>query len=705
MRFSVTAFPVFLRDSRGEKREHAGMSGVRLSWMAVALGVAGAGVAIWIGWLSGHLYDVTSNLPPWAAFGAMGAVALKLRPENRAARRLAVGGASIGIVNGVGAVVALLAQRHLMGDLAWLGLVAYESSNWLSFVPTVALFGVFPDGLYQRPYERRLVIATGIVLLPLLLFWMIGSPTLADPNVIWYPVSARSPIAIPGLAALGGLGSAVQAPTTIFLLALVILALRYRRFGPEQRRQIRWPLYALAVTAVFFAALFIPPRGWGLPLWAQAIIYYGIALLIPTGILIGIVRHRLLDVDVVIRRSLVYGVLWALIALAYVGIAAALGVALGRQVPLALAIGVTVVATLVFQPARRRLEALADRLVFGHRLSGYELISQLGARLESSPAAEDVAGTVATAVQAGLGAGWVRVILNGGERNPLVAVGIVYGPEAEPVLSAPLVHGGDVIGQIECGAKRDGRYDGADRDLLTNLGRQAALAIRNSQLATELAARLDDLAASRARLVVAEEAGRRRLERDLHDGVQQELVGLLARLGLARNQLQRDAAAAEQTLGDAQVDARRALESVQELARGIHPAVLTDRGLIEAVEERATRMNLPVDVTLDGIPRNLRLSPQLEGAAYFFVSEALANVLKHSRARSAAIRLECLPAGRLLVEVRDDGSGFDPSTTGLSGLRGLADRIDAVGGRMELTSGPLTGTVLRAYLPAEKQGG
>jgi len=250
-----------------------GMNAVRLSWVVVALGVVGAGVAIWIGWLDGHLSDVAANLPPWVSFGAMGALALRLRPENRAARRLAVGGASIGIVNGVGAVVALLAQRHLMGDLAWLGLVAYESSNWLSFVPSVALFAVFPDGLYQRPYERLLVIATGVALAPLLLIWMIGSPTLTDPNVIWYPVAARSPIGVPGLAALGGLGSFLQAPTTIMLLGLAILVLRYRRFGPEQRRQIKWPLYALVVTAVFFAALFIPPRGWGLPIWAQAIVY------------------------------------------------------------------------------------------------------------------------------------------------------------------------------------------------------------------------------------------------------------------------------------------------------------------------------------------------------------------------------------------------------------------------------------------------
>lgn len=681
------------------------MTAVRLSWVAVAFGGLGAALAIWIGSFGGHLPEVFSNLPPWVAFGVIGAIALKLRPENRAARRLAVGGASIGIVNGVGALVALLAQRHLMGDLAWLGLVAYESSNWLSFVPAVALFGVFPDGLYQRPYERRLVVTTGIVLLPLLLIWMISSPMLVDTNVIWYPVSARSPIVLPGLAPLGGFGTVVESPTTIFLVAFVILVLRYRRFGPEQRRQIKWTLYALAVTAVFFAALFIPPRGWGLPLVAQGIIYYGIALLIPTGILLGILRHRLLDVDVVIRRSVVYGLLWAIIGLAYIGIAAGFGVAIGRQVPLALAIGITVVATLVFQPARRRLEELADRLVFGHRLTGYELISQLGARLESSPAAEDVARTVAMAVQAGLGARWVRVLLNGPDRLPLVAVGIASEDQAESVLSAPLVHGDEVIGQIECGPKRDGRYDDADRDLLASLGRQAALAIRNSQLATELAAHLEELAASRARLVQAEDAGRRRLERDLHDGVQQELVGLLARLSLARHQLRRDATAAERTLGDAQIDARRALESVQELARGIHPAVLTDRGLIEAVEERATRMNLPVDVSLDGMPRNLRISPQLEGAAYFFVSEALANVLKHSRAKSAAIRFQCQPGGRLLVEVRDDGTGFDLATTGLSGLRGLTDRIEAVGGRIELTTAPLRGTVLRAILPAELPGG
>jgi len=230
------------------------------------------------------------------------------------------------------------------------------------------------------------------------------------------------------------------------------------------------------------------------------------------------------------------------------------------------------------------------------------------------------------------------------------------------------------------------------------LGRQAALAIRNSQLSAELSEHVDELAASRARLVQAEEVGRRRLERDLHDGVQQELVGVLARLGLARNQLRRDRDLAETTLREAQVDAQRALEGLQELARGIHPAILTDRGLIEAVEERATRMTVPVEVHANGLGQGARFPLELEGAAYFFVSEGLANILKYASASRVHVRFHTEP-GQLLIEVQDDGRGFEPTGVKKSGLRGLEDRIAALGGRVEVTSRPGHGTELRAYLP------
>ena len=337
--------------------------------------------------------------------------------------------------------------------------------------------------------------------------------------------------------------------------------------------------------------------------------------------------------------------------------------------------------------------------MFGRRLSGYELISQLGARLEASPGPEDVADTVAAAVRAGLGARWVRVSLGRSAGRPVAAAGIDLAAADDPVVHVPLIHGPDVVGAIDCGAKTEGRYSAADQQLLASLGRQAALAIRNSQLTAELADRYDELAASRARLVHAESAGRRRLERDIHDGVQQELVAVLARLGLARNQLRRDKDLAAATLQECLADGRRALESLQELVRGIHPPILTDRGLLDAVRERAARMPVPTEVSSDGLTPEARFSADIEAAAYFFVCEALSNILKHAGATRAPVRLES-SAGRLTVQVRDDGHGFAVGAAGRSGLR---DRIEALGGQMDIASTTGHGTSVSAWLPAGGQ--
>ena len=266
------------------------------------------------------------------------------------------------------------------------------------------------------------------------------------------------------------------------------------------------------------------------------------------------------------------------------------------------------------------------------------------------------------------------------------------------MLHVPLVHGPDVVGAIDCGPKTEGRYSGHDQELLATLGRQAALAIRNSQLTTALSQRFGELAESRARLVHAEAAGRRQLERDIHDGVQQELVAVLARLGLARNQLRRDEELAETTLKDVLADGRRALESLQELVRGIHPPVLTDRGLLDAVRERAARLPIAAEVSGDGLPPDARFGPDIEGAAYFFVCEALGNVLKHADVTRAVVRLQA-GQGRLTVEVHDDGRGFGIQAAAQSGLRGLRDRIEALGGRMEISSTAGRGTSGSAWLP------
>jgi signal transduction histidine kinase len=198
--------------------------------------------------------------------------------------------------------------------------------------------------------------------------------------------------------------------------------------------------------------------------------------------------------------------------------------------------------------------------------------------------------------------------------------------------------------------------------------------------------------------VQAEEAGRRRIERDIHDGVQQELVALLAKARLARNQLARDPALAAATLAELQADARQALEDLRELAHGIHPPVLSDRGLLEAIEAQTARLPVPVHIDADGVGRGTRYAAEIEGAAYFLVCEGLANALKHAAATRIEVRLAVLPDG-LRVEVADDGRGFEPSGVAGSGLRGLADRIEALGGYLEIVSRPAGGTRLIALLP------
>lgn len=677
---------------------------VTARWPGWAVVVAG-----WLAWLAtpvigalaGHPAEALRSTPQVAAYLLTGTVVFVAQPRSLVARSLL----AFAVLEAAGYVIGTAYSAYLVTEGTpaggWAVILIMQELDFASFVVIFMVCAVFPDGKYHRSYERRMAAVLGAAVPALIVMQLAGSVRLKYASTfIWQDsVSARNPVAVPALAGLGAVAAMViQAGVVALLLGVGVLIARYRRSGPAERRQIAWPLYGLALTGCAIVLLgAASPEVNTLPPWLRYLLYLPVVLFIPAGLIIGIVRYQVLDIRLVVRRSVVYGALWLLIAAAYTGVAAALGVVAGRRVPLDLAIVLTIVATMVAAPVRRRLERLADRLVFGRRLSGYELISQLGTRLEASPGTEDVAATVAAAVQLGLGARWVQVSLGRRGERPVASAGIALTAPDDPVLHVPLVHGPDLVGAIDCGPKTEGRYSAADTELLATLGRQAALAIRNSQLTTELSHRFDELAESRARLVHAEAAGRRQLERDIHDGVQQELVAVLARLGLARNQLRRDKQLAETTMKEVLADGRRALENLQELVRGIHPPVLTDRGLLDAVRERAARLPITAEVSSDGLPPEARFGPDIEGAAYFFVCEALGNVLKHARATRAVV---CLQAeqGHLAVEIRDDGQGFAVPAPAQTGLRGLRDRIEALGGQMEITSTG-HGTTVSAWLP------
>jgi signal transduction histidine kinase len=251
--------------------------------------------------------------------------------------------------------------------------------------------------------------------------------------------------------------------------------------------------------------------------------------------------------------------------------------------------------------------------------------------------------------------------------------------------------------------EREGRAVGAivhdralceDHEMVRSVAAATALSIENERLQAQLRARVEELRASRARIVEAGTAERRRLERNLHDGAQQRLVALSLTMRLAQAKLHKDPNTAEQLLGGAQEELARALEELRELARGIHPAVLSDRGLAPALEALAGRS--PVPVQLAGTPRE-RLPPAVEAAAYFVVAEALTNVVKYANASQARVQVS-RSNGHAIVEVADDGCGGADPDRG-SGLRGLADRISALDGTLELRSPEGAGTLLRAEIP------
>jgi signal transduction histidine kinase len=209
-----------------------------------------------------------------------------------------------------------------------------------------------------------------------------------------------------------------------------------------------------------------------------------------------------------------------------------------------------------------------------------------------------------------------------------------------------------------------------------------------------LRARVSDLRDARQRIIAAADAERRRIERDLHDGAQQRLVAVALTLGLAESQLESDPANAARLIATARQEAQLAIKDLRDLAHGIHPAVLSERGLCAALEALATRSPVPVEVT--GAPSE-PIHPAVEAAAYFVTAEALTNVAKYARASEASIRL-AIADGRLRLEVRDDGCGGADLDTG-SGLRGLRDRVEALDGQFELDSPPGVGTTVTVEIP------
>ncbi len=340
------------------------------------------------------------------------------------------------------------------------------------------------------------------------------------------------------------------------------------------------------------------------------------------------------------------------------------------------------------------------------------MLAQFSERVAESYAADDVMPRMARVLAEGTGAQRADVWLRSGAtwRDAAVwpADAVLHLAVAAEDGEAPATdgatrqvevrHQGDLLGALSVTKRNGESLTPVEENLLTHLAGQAGLVLKNVGLTSDLQARLEELRASRQRLVTAQDEERRRLERNLHDGAQQHLVALKVKLGLAEMLLARDPQRARVTLDQLKSDADEALDTLRDLARGIYPPLLADKGLGAALESQARKATVPVTVDADGVAR---YSQDIEAAVYFSVLEALQNVQKYAGASRAVIRLR-EDGGELHFEVDDDGHGFDVATTPAgTGLVNMGDRLDALGGQLEVTSTIGTGTSVAGRIPVD----
>ena len=602
---------------------------------------------------------------------------------------------------------------------------------WVPFVAlvTVYLFLLFPDGRLPSPRWRPVGwLGGGFAVLAVAgLSFNPGSegpnlPALRNPLGVT-PAAAPFDVIIAGLAGL----------LCCVVLAAWSLAARARRGTAATRQQIKWLACSGCLVAVVLVPAVALSKTPGPPARVAAGAAFAAILTVPVAVAVAVLKYRLYDLDIVVRKTVVAALVAGAFTAVYAIVVVAVGAVTGRPGSSPLTFAAAALAAVLLQPVRARAGLLADRLVYGRRATPYEVLSEFSGHMAGAYSVEDVLPRMAAMVGQATGAERAEVWMQTRGTEQLAAAwparALSAPPPGEPaaapapgLLAAPLPvtqappgpaltaapepdraqNGRAHVFEVEHQGERLGslRVTFAPREPLTAAGErlvqavagQAGLILRNVGL-------VEDLRASRQRLVAAADQARRDLERDLHDGAQQQIVALMAKLRLARNQLARDPAVAEQTLAEAQAEAQQTLQDLRELARGIHPSVLSDQGIVAAVRSRITRLPIGVRLTAGPELAGARYPDQIEGAAYFLVCEALVNVLKHAHASQAQVTLSD-DGATLRVEISDDGAGFVPAGAAGSGLTGLTDRIEAVGGSLSIRSRPGAGTRLAGELPA-----
>jgi signal transduction histidine kinase len=683
----------------------------RLAWGLFGLTVALLVTALLLGMGADNvvLFPVTLSL------GLVGAV-ISARTGNRVGWLFVADGVVVGL--------CLVTEAYASGPHA----AARPGAAWAGWaftilleVGTIGFFLIpllFPDG---RPPSPRwwpvvwLQLAVGLF-----------GVALVSVSAVNFPANfphLHDPVTVLPASALAAFYSAKQyLQALLFVVSAAAVIVRLVRSSGEERLQLKWFTYAAALAALALpvAAVLIPQ-----PVIAFAVFFP----LIPVAAGFAIMKYRLYDIDVVISKTVVYGLLAAFITAVYVLVVVGIGslgsgsLHAGSRPSLGLSILATAVVAVAFQPVRERAQHLANRLVFGKRATPYQALSEFAGRMGGAYAAEDVLPRMARVLAEGTGADRAVVWLKDGAE---LAAGACWPADAGPPRRAALRDGevpaivgadrvalvsyqGETLGALSVSKRPGENLTPVEDKLMSDLAAQAGLVMRNIGLTEQLRARLAELQASRLRIVAAQDDQRRRIERDIHDGAQQQLLAIAAKLAAAESVAGLDHERERALVAQLKAETSGALETLRELARGIYPPLLADQGLAAAVTTQAGKAPVPVEVDAGGLGR---YPAEIETAIYFCCVEALQNAARY--APGSAVRVSLAEdRGQVMFTVTDDGPGFDPAATAApaagSGLRNMRDRLVALGGSCQVDSRPGRGTTIagRIGLPdaAAENGG
>jgi signal transduction histidine kinase len=561
------------------------------------------------------------------------------------------------------------------------GLAAAWLDNWFwlpALVPPISLLLlVVPDGRLLSPSWRPVLLA------------VIGGTALASAGIsgsstfeLGSGQPIDNPLALDARAAhlAAAIGFAVVAGTVV--ASLVSFVSRYRRSLGEERQQLRWIGGSRAIAALV--------GGLGAVTWAvfpYAYVLYAIGLLVlPVGTAVAILKYGLYEIDLVVNRAFVYGAMTVCVVASYVLVVGLVGATLSDRGDLVLSLAVTGVVAVCFQPLRERVQQFVNQLMYGERDDPYAALARLGRRLETSLGADAVLPTAVETIGQTLRLQYVALTLAGSDD-----VAAAYGSSDGAPLRFPLVHQGRTVGDLRLAPRAGEQLREADRRLIADLAPQVAAAAHAVGLAQELQA-------ARRRLVDLREEERRRIRRDLHDGLGPALAGLTFTLDAVHNLAVSDLERANALLASATEQTQTMIADVRRLIYGLRPPALDELGLVGALRGLAGREASPATTIAVVAPEALAPLPAaVEVAAYRIVQEALTNVARHARAQSCTVHLSVEPDA-VLLEISDDGQGMAQRRSGV-GLQTMQERAAELGSSCQITSKPGAGTIVTARLP------